>query len=145
MVLTLTTGKVSWLKSTAHPPKWSRGIIRKKLVVDMLNRFLQIGDMPFSCNLCLASTLFSTPRSWIPVVDAQPLLYGWAVGHAAVEVIFLSRCVVPSDRCFAIFREGHEVSKGCSCLTVPSLFSDPRTFDESAARGIDCVASSTGL
>ena len=80
--------------------------IREKLVVNILNRFLQGDDVPFSCNLFLDSALSSTPRSWIPVVAAQPFLYGWPVGHAAVEVTFLSRCVVPSDRCFAIFREG---------------------------------------
>ena len=50
--------------------------VREKLVVDILNRFLLSDNVPFPCNFLLDSTLFSTPRSWIPVVDAQPLLDG---------------------------------------------------------------------
>ena len=46
--------------------------IREKLVVNILNRFLQSDNVPVPCSMLLDSTLFSTPRSWIPVVDAQP-------------------------------------------------------------------------
>ena len=45
--------------------------IREKLVVDKLNRFLQSDDVPFPCNLLLDSTIFSTPRSRIPVVTDE--------------------------------------------------------------------------
>ena len=80
--------------------------VREELVVNILNRLLQGDDVPFPCNLFLDSALFSTSRSWIPFVDAQTLLNGWAVWHAAVEETLSSRCVVPSSRCFTIFREG---------------------------------------
>ena len=46
--------------------------IREKLVVNILNRFLQSDNMPFPCSLLFDSALLFTPRSWIPVVDAQP-------------------------------------------------------------------------
>ena len=49
--------------------------IREKLVVDILNRFLQANDVSFHRNLLLDSTVCSTPRSWIPVVDDQALFF----------------------------------------------------------------------
>ena len=48
--------------------------VREELVVNILNRLLQGDNMPLPCNLFLDSALFSTSRSSIPVVDAQPLL-----------------------------------------------------------------------
>ena len=51
--------------------------VREKLVVRILNRLLQGDHVPLSCNLIFDSALlFSTSRSWVPVVDAQPLLNG---------------------------------------------------------------------
>ena len=50
--------------------------VREEFVVNVLNCFLQCDDMPFACDLFLNSALSSTSRSWIPVVDAQPFLYG---------------------------------------------------------------------
>ena len=61
--------------------------VREELVVNILNRLLQGDAMQFSCNLFLDSALLSTSWSWIQVVDAQPLLNGGAVWHAAVEDI----------------------------------------------------------
>ena len=50
--------------------------VREELVVNVFNRLLQGDDMPFSCNLFLDSAFVSSMGSWIPVVDAQPFLYG---------------------------------------------------------------------
>ena len=50
--------------------------VREELVVNVFNRFLQCDDMPLACNWFFNSALSSTSRSWIPVVDAQPFLYG---------------------------------------------------------------------
>ena len=47
--------------------------VREKLVVNILNRFLQCDDMPLACNLLLKSAISSTSGSWIPVVDAESL------------------------------------------------------------------------
>ena len=42
--------------------------IREKLMVNIINSFLQCDDVPLPCDLLLKSTFFSTSRSWIPVV-----------------------------------------------------------------------------
>ena len=77
MDLTLTSGKkVSLLKTPRICVVSHVEPVREELVVNMLNRLLQGDDVPFSCNLFLDSALFSTSRSWIPVVDAQALLNG---------------------------------------------------------------------
>ena len=49
--------------------------IREKLVVNILNRFLQSDDMPLACDLLLDSAFSYTSGSWVPVVDAEPFLY----------------------------------------------------------------------
>ena len=49
--------------------------IREKLVVNMLNRFLQGDDVPLACDLLLDGAFSSTSGSWVPVVDAEPFLY----------------------------------------------------------------------
>ena len=48
----------------------------EEFVVHIINRLLQCDDVPFPSNLFFESALSSTSRSWIPVVDAQPLLNG---------------------------------------------------------------------
>ena len=45
------------------------GSVREEVVVDILNRLLQGDSVLLSCNSFLDSTLFSTSRSRIPVVD----------------------------------------------------------------------------
>ena len=50
--------------------------ICKNVMFDIFNRFLQGDDMPFPCNSFADCDLFSTSRSWIPVVVAEPFLYG---------------------------------------------------------------------
>ena len=70
------------------------------------SRLLQGDNVPFSCNSFFDSTLFSTSRSWIPVVDAQPPLFGWAVGHAVIEEIFSSGWLLPSHSCLTMFCDG---------------------------------------
>ena len=55
--------------------------IREKLVVIILNRFLQGDNVPFPCTFVSQLAPSSAPWSWIPVVDAQPFLWrmsGWA-------------------------------------------------------------------
>ena len=69
--MTLTSGiKVSLLNSPRIPVVSHVEPVREELVVNILNRLVQGDDMPCSCNLFLDSALFSTSRSWIPVVDA---------------------------------------------------------------------------
>ena len=75
--------------------------VREKLVVNILNCFLQRDDVPFPRNLLLDGSFPSTPGSWIPVVDAESFLLCQTVGQAVVEVIFLRRSVMPSSGCFA--------------------------------------------
>ena len=82
--------------------------VREKLVVNILNCFLQRDDVPFPRNLLLNSAFYSTSRSRIPVVDAVSFLYSGAVGQAVVEVIFLRRDVTSSGGCFA---------ERCTCLS----------------------------
>ena len=50
--------------------------VREERVVNVLNRFLQCDDMPLAYDLFPDGAFFSSTKSWIPVVDAQPLLYG---------------------------------------------------------------------
>ena len=75
--------------------------VREKLVVNILNCFLQRDDVPFLGNLLLDGSFPSTSGSWIPVVDAESFLCSREVGHAVVEVIFLRRDVMFSSGCFA--------------------------------------------
>ena len=49
--------------------------IREKLVVNILNRFLQCDDMPLAFDSLLDGAFSSTSGSWVPVVDAEPFLY----------------------------------------------------------------------
>ena len=49
--------------------------VREKLVVNMLNCFLQRDDVPFPRNLLLDGSFRSTSSSWIPIVDAESFLY----------------------------------------------------------------------
>ena len=45
--------------------------VREKLMVDILNCFLQRDDVPFPRNLLLDGSFPSTSGSWVPVVDAE--------------------------------------------------------------------------
>ena len=45
--------------------------VRERLVVNILNRFLQSDGMPLACDVLLNGAFSSMWRSWIPVVDAE--------------------------------------------------------------------------
>ena len=62
---------------------------RQVLVLEVLNCLLQSDDGPLPCNVLLDG-FFSSSGSWIPVVDAEPLLFGRSLGHVAVKMILLA-------------------------------------------------------
>ena len=49
--------------------------ICKNVMIDILRCFLQRDDMPLACDLFLKGIFLPTSKSWIPVVDTQPLLH----------------------------------------------------------------------
>ena len=77
MDLTLTPGKkVSFIEELcASSVVGHVEPVREKLVVNILDRFLQWDDMPLACDLLLSIAFSSTSGSWIPVVDAESFLY----------------------------------------------------------------------
>ena len=70
--------KVSLLNRTA---------IRQELVLRVFNCFLQGDDVSFHRFLPFDSSFFSTSRSWVPVMNAEPSLFGQSVGHLIVKFI----------------------------------------------------------
>ena len=60
--------------------------IHQVLLVKIFNCFLQDDDVPLHRNVLLDSSFFSASGSWISAVDAEPLLFGQAIG---VEAVFL--------------------------------------------------------
>ena len=78
--------KVSLLKRTAPPAKWSHvKSFMKDFVFDIVRSFLSGNEVPLSCNLFLDSTfpISSGPR--VPVVNAEPLLHRWLRREAFVD------------------------------------------------------------
>ena len=61
----------------------------EEFMVNVVMRLLQGDNVPLSCNLFFNRAFFSTSRTWILVVFAQPLLNGRAVGHVGIKEIFL--------------------------------------------------------
>ena len=59
--------------------------IRQVVVVKVFKRFLQSDDVPFHHNVLFDGYFFSTPGSWVPVVDTAPRLIGQAIGHVGIE------------------------------------------------------------
>ena len=45
--------------------------------------------MPLPGKMFFDGSSFSTPRSWVPIVNTEPFLFGQSVGHVVVEVILL--------------------------------------------------------
>ena len=62
--------------------------IRRVHVIKVPNCLLQSDDVPFLRNMLLDGSFFSASGSWIPVVDAEPLLFGQAIGHIGVKTVF---------------------------------------------------------
>ena len=62
--------------------------IRQVLVVKIFNCFLQGDDVPLS-TVFLDGSFFSASRSWVPIVNVEPFLFGQAIGHISVDVVFL--------------------------------------------------------
>ena len=57
----------------------------EEFMVNVVMRLLQGDNVPLSCNLFFNRAFFSTSRTWILVVFAQPLLNGRAVGHVGIK------------------------------------------------------------
>ena len=92
---------VSLLNKMAQPPKCVCHLeaIRQELVIQLFNFFLQC-DMCYFTTVCFFDrSFFSTPRSWVPIINTESLLFGQSVGHVIVEVAPLARCRVFSGRC----------------------------------------------
>ena len=49
-------------------------VVRQELVLEALNCLLQCDDVPFLRDVFFDGTFFAASGSWIPVVDAEPLL-----------------------------------------------------------------------
>ena len=60
-----------------------------EFMVHIINRLLQGDNMPLACVLFFNCAFFATSRSWIPVVDAQPLLNVRALRRVGTKEIFL--------------------------------------------------------
>ena len=65
--------------------------IRQELVLEVFNCFLQGDDVPLPRNMFFDSSFSSTSRPWVPIVAAEPFLFGQSVGHVAINVILLAR------------------------------------------------------
>ena len=74
--------------------------IRQELVIQVFNCFLQDDDVPIHRNVFFGNS-FSTPRSWAPIINTEPPLFGQSVGHVVVEVVLTAICRVFSGRCIA--------------------------------------------
>ena len=57
--------------------------------------------MPFSRNVPFDTSFLSTSRSWVPIVNAEPFLFGQTVGYVFVEVIPLAGRRMFSGWCLA--------------------------------------------
>ena len=55
--------------------------IRQELVIQVFNFFLQNIDVPLPSNLFFDSSFSSTPRSWVPITNTEPSLFGQPVGQ----------------------------------------------------------------
>ena len=60
----------------------------EEFMIHIINRLLQGDNVSLSCNWFFNCALFSTSRTWIPVVFARPLLNGRAVWHVGIKEIF---------------------------------------------------------
>ena len=56
--------------------------IRQELVIQVFNSFLH--DVPLLRNMFFDSSFCSTPRSWVPGINTESLLFGQSVGHVVV-------------------------------------------------------------
>ena len=68
--------------------------VREKLVVNILNRFLQCDDMPLACDLLLGSAFSSTSGSWVPAVELSLFCTGERLGTLLSKLILLIRCIM---------------------------------------------------
>ena len=62
---------------------------------------MQGDNAPCLRDLSFAGSVFSASRSWVPILNTEPLLFGQSVGHVVVEVILLAGCRVFSGWCLA--------------------------------------------
>ena len=86
--------------------------IRQILVIKVFNCFLR-DDVPFSRNVFFDGSFFSASRSWFPIVDAEPLLFGQAIGYLGVNAVFLSSLLArnPGGQCPSLGSGGCAVSR----------------------------------
>ena len=76
--------------------------ILQELVIQVFNRFLQGDDVPLPRSVLFDGSFFSTPRSWVPIINTEPPLFGQSVGHVVLEVVLTVICRVFSCRCIAV-------------------------------------------
>ena len=51
---------------------------------------MQRDDVPFHRGVLFDGSFFSASGSWVPIVDAEPLLFCQAIGHIGVKAVFLN-------------------------------------------------------
>ena len=76
-------------------------VIREKLVVNVVRRFLQGNDMPPSCNLLFEGIFFSPTKSRVPIVDAKSLLHNRTGRKAFAGTVHVRRGSVFPFGCLA--------------------------------------------
>ena len=65
--------------------------IRQEPVVEVFNCLLQCDNVPFPRNMFFDSSFFSTPRSWVSIINAESSLLCQSVGHLVVSNDTLER------------------------------------------------------
>ena len=70
-------------------------------MIQVFNCFLQGDDVPLNRNMPFESSSFSTSRSRVPIVNAEPFLFSQSVGYVFIEVIPLTGWRVFSGWCLA--------------------------------------------
>ena len=63
----------------------------------------QEDDVPLHRNVSFDSSFFSASRFWVPIANAESLLFGQAIKHIKVEAVFLIgmesvSCLVPLEK-----------------------------------------------
>ena len=76
--------------------------IRNVLVSKVFNCFLHRHDVTFHLTVLLEG-FFSSSRSWVPIVDVEPLLFGQAIGNLGARsglphLLASVSCPVPHER-----------------------------------------------
>ena len=76
--------------------------ICEELVIKVSSCFLQGDDVPLPRNVFFDRSFFSASRSWVPIVDAEPLQFGRSIRYIVVEPVVFVGWRVFSGGCIAV-------------------------------------------